>query len=795
MAAADAKRSEVHLGSTEQASAVGSAETGNAGGAGTVGAMGAGGAGGLGLSTATALGARLAAASAASKAAVQAAEHKAAAVIAGAVHRGGAANPTTATVTMSGHSSGTDHTINTGRKSGASTAGKQLESPALAEVVEAAEAPPTPEAPDTAPHPLRHHPHKDKKYRIYKLPEKDVSPRCQKAQICDGNYECGPDGLGCIQDAAQRKEKVRDAAKWTWKGYRQFAWGHDELNAGSRNSREWFSMGLTIVDSLDTLQILGMLEEYAEARHWVINHLDLNQGEVSFFETTIRILGGLAAAYYHSGGDEAYLIKMVEFADRLMPAFNTSTGLPVPHFNVHDKDVANYRGSVGGTCLAEAGTLSMEFSAATRISGYPGYREAAMKTWQVLAQLPNTDGLMCTMLNGDSLTCNGNHYTFGAAADSTYEYMLKQWILTNGTDQITLDLYKKALRGMRRHMLTDLWMGDDIGMISIVAESDSGMSRQLLLEHLTCFLPGTMALGHMYGVNSAENPEDDDDLMVAVKLMRACYELYHHTASGVAWDSIYYVQSPEPQPVSQQQQQQQAGQVSSAGSQASARQLAFQANALESLSNRRANAGSNDINFGGHSGADGQQHKSSGAQVTAGGLLKRQDIEGNTFGGHGRRLLQAGTSKDGWARGGRAAGLTRYAMQPRSNENFLRPEVAEALFYLWRATGDPIYREWGWNMFRAYERFCRVDSGGYQVLSNVNSVPPGPGNKMESFWMAETMKYFYLLFSDDPLEVPLDEFVFNTEAHPLAIWGSRTDKRMREALKRFRERTGLGGDA
>ncbi len=56
-------------------------------------------------------------------------------------------------------------------------------------------------------------------------------------------------------------------------------------------------------------------------------------------------------------------------------------------------------------------------------------------------------------------------------------------------------MYTKALRGMRKHMLTQLWMGDDIGDIWIVAENDNGAYRQNVLEHLTCFLPGTMALG------------------------------------------------------------------------------------------------------------------------------------------------------------------------------------------------------------------------------------------------------------------------------------------------------------
>lgn len=51
-------------------------------------------------------------------------------------------------------------------------------------------------------------------------------------------------------------------------------------------------------------------------------------------------------------------------------------------------------------------------------------------------------------------------------------------------------------------------------------------------------------------------------------------------------------------------------------------------------------------------------------------------------------------------------------------------------------------------------------------------------NKMESFWLAETLKYFYLLFEDDPNVLPLDQWVFNTEAHPLPVWGSPADKQV-----------------
>lgn len=90
-------------------------------------------------------------------------------------------------------------------------------------------------------------------------------------------------------------------------------------------------------------------------------------------------------------------------------------------------------------------------------------------------------------------------------------------------------------------------------------------------------------------------------------------------------------------------------------------------------------------------------------------------------------------------------------------------------------------------MFRAFEVYCKLPGGGYATLEDVNNIPPTIRDKMESFWLAETLKYFYLLFSDDPNLAPLDEFVFNTEAHPFPIWGSETDVHLRNKLREFHE--------
>ena len=99
----------------------------------------------------------------------------------------------------------------------------------------------------------------------------------------------------------------------------------------------------------------------------------------------------------------------------------------------------------------------------------------------------------------------------------------------------------------------------------------------------------------------------------------------------------------------------------------------------------------------------------------------------------------------------------------------LRPETVESLFTLYRVTGDSVYQDWGWEITRALERHCRVGSGGYTTLRNVHTAHPTKTNKMESFFLAETLKYLFLLFADNNL-LPLDRWVFNTEAHPLPVW-------------------------
>uniref|UniRef100_A0A8D3E6R9 alpha-1,2-Mannosidase n=1 Tax=Scophthalmus maximus TaxID=52904 RepID=A0A8D3E6R9_SCOMX len=113
------------------------------------------------------------------------------------------------------------------------------------------------------------------------------------------------------------------------------------------------------------------------------------------------------------------------------------------------------------------------------------------------------------------------------------------------------------------------------------------------------------------------------------------------------------------------------------------------------------------------------------------------------------------------------AGAEATATRLSDRYYILRPEVIESYMYMWRLTHDPKYREWGWEAVEALEEHCRVESG-FSGIRDVYTMTVGHDNMQQSFFLSETLKYLYLLFSDDDL-LPLEDWVFNTEAHPLPV--------------------------
>ena len=118
-------------------------------------------------------------------------------------------------------------------------------------------------------------------------------------------------GLPLQLEHNEHQKAVVTAFKHAWKGYKDHAWGYDELNPISKSHSTWFDLGLTLVDSLDTMWLMGLKEEFQEARDWVANKLIIEQNkDVNLFETTIRVLGGLLSTY-HLTHDHIFLEKAV----------------------------------------------------------------------------------------------------------------------------------------------------------------------------------------------------------------------------------------------------------------------------------------------------------------------------------------------------------------------------------------------------------------------------------------------------------------------------------------------------
>lgn len=95
----------------------------------------------------------------------------------------------------------------------------------------------------------------------------------------------------------------------------------------------------------------------------------------------------------------------------------------------------------------------------------------------------------------------------------------------------------------------------------------------------------------------------------------------------------------------------------------------------------------------------------------------------------------------------------------------LRPEAIESIFILYRLTGDTTLMDRAWNMFITIVKLTKTDIG-HAALDDCTANPPPKADRTESFWFAETLKYFYLIFAETDL-ISLDEWVLNTEAHPL----------------------------
>ena len=166
------------------------------------------------------------------------------------------------------------------------------------------------------------------------------------------------------------------------------------------------------------------------------------------FESTIRLLGGLLAAYDLTKAS-VYLDKANDIGSRMLPAFNTPSGYPqVVHsfsylisqasVNFHTGYATNPGWTGGKALLAEVGTVSIEYLYLAHATGNKNYKKKIDKVYSTLQSIPTWDGLLSTFMNAGSGRMEGGVFTMSGCADSYYEYLIKMWIQSGKKDEVKI---------------------------------------------------------------------------------------------------------------------------------------------------------------------------------------------------------------------------------------------------------------------------------------------------------------------------------------------------------------------
>lgn len=495
-----------------------------------------------------------------------------------------------------------------------------------------------------------------------------------------------------------RQSAVKKTFLRSWGAYKQHAWLQDELKPVTGGGRDPFGgWAATLVDALDTLWIMDLKDEFTEAVDAVekIDFAKTTLSEVNVFETTIRYLGGFLSAYDLSG-DARLLKRAVEVGDLVYKAFDTPNHMPIMRWDFRaalrgEKQVAG-----SGTLIAEIGSLSMELTRLSQITGDPRWFDAAHRITVALAEQQDSTelpGLWPLVVNAEEMIFNsGSAFTLGAMADSLYEYLPKMAALTGGQLPVYQTMYEKAMDIAPKHNFFRPMTptNEDILVSTQVHPKKNDENTQIQRDnqgqHLVCFLGGMFALGSKL----FDRPQDAE---YAEKLTNGCiyaYQAFPHKVMPETWQML----------------------ACDPGEECRWDEERWKAEVLK-------------------------------ANEPGTGSTTRDAVT----------IIRDDSLPEGFTK----IPDRRY---------ILRPEALESVFILYRTTGRQDFADTAWDMFSAIEAATATDLGNSAVSDITRGGVPPMMDSMESFWMGETLKYAYLTFSD-PVMVSLDEFVFNTEAHPL----------------------------
>ncbi|KAJ8115384.1 hypothetical protein ONZ43_g4678 [Nemania bipapillata] len=387
-------------------------------------------------------------------------------------------------------------------------------------------------------------------------------------------------------------------------------------------------------------------------------------------------------------------------------------------------------------------------------------------------------------------------YSMGGSQDSTYEYFPKQWLLLGGLEPKYKELHLKVIEAVKKWLLFRPMVPDDRDILfsaKVTTNGEPETDARTIYEvtHLTCFIGGMFGLG-------GKIFEVPTDVEIGKKLTEGCVWAYESTATGIMpeaahvlpcpdaknchWNQTLYEHTLDPSFESRDQQikeyydrrakaraamrkvkeemKSEEESSSSAGETEYPRKSIFD----EKMA-RGSHAGRDNANIRKRAPVSATENPADDAAETKllpdkskakSSAAKFEDLEdSDPAPGFKKEFVDIKIENEKLPKG---------FVTVNSRSYILRPEAIESVWYMYRITGDKKWQDEGWKMFEAIVRHTTTDVGS-SAIDNVLSTRTTQLNEMESFWTAETLKYFYLLYSEPNL-ISLDHWVLNTEAHP-----------------------------
>jgi mannosyl-oligosaccharide alpha-1,2-mannosidase len=358
-----------------------------------------------------------------------------------------------------------------------------------------------------------------------------------------------------------KAEKVKEVFKVSFHGYEKYAWGFDEFNPVSKGKRQMtpHGMGWIIVDALDTMMLMNLSTELTHAREWVQNSLSYDQDhDVNTFETTIRMLGGLLSAHYLSTefpgeyapvddglSDDLYIEKATDLADRLLGAYESPSGIPFASINLHTMKGIPSHADGGASSTAEATSLQLEMKYLAKLTGEDHYWTTAERVMKIVDDNNPKDGLVPIFIYADNGQFRGNNIRLGSRGDSYYEYLIKQYLQTSQQEPVYQAMWNESLAGIKKNLIIFSYPSN----FTVLAERPNGLDQEpsAKMDHLVCFMPGTIALATTGGLPLAQaraqpnwGPKQEEDMALAQELMNTCWGMYKLTPTGLAGEITHF---------------------------------------------------------------------------------------------------------------------------------------------------------------------------------------------------------------------------------------------------------------